>query len=68
MKTVPAVEIVIIFHLFFCNDLLTCDTLSNAANNSIFQDVTIRDDKVIFCIMIISIIDTKRSRIIVTIV
>ena len=57
MKTVSAVEFVIIFHLFFCNDLLTCDTL--AAGNSIFQDVTIRDDEVIICNMIISIIDTN---------
>ena len=73
MKTVSAVEFVILFHLFFCNDLLTCDTLANAASNSIFQDVTIRDDEVIFCNMIMSIIDTKddlnkRSRIIVFIV
>ena len=59
MKTVSAVEFVILFHLFFCNDLLTCDTLANVAGNSIFQDVTIRDDEVIFCNMIMSIIDTK---------
>ena len=70
MKTVSAVEFVILFHLFFCNDLLTCDTLANVAGNSIFQDVTIRDDEVIFCNMIISIKYTinKRSRIIVFIV
>ena len=59
MKTVSAVEFVIIFHLFFCNDLLTCDTLANVAGNSIFQDVTIRDDEVIFCNMISSIMYTK---------
>ena len=59
MKTVSAVEFVILFHLFFCNDLLTCDTLATVAGNSIFQDVTIRDDEVIFCNMIISIIDTN---------
>ena len=61
MKTVSAVEFVILFHLFFCNDLLTCDTLTNVAGNSILQDVTIRDDEVIFCNMIISIIDTNIS-------
>ena len=59
MKTVSAVEFVILFHLFFCNDLLTCDTLANVAGNSIFQDVTIRDDEVISCNMTISIVDTK---------
>ena len=59
MKTVSAVEFVILFHLFFCNDLLTCDTLTNVGGNSILQDVTIRDDEVIFCNMIMSIIDTK---------
>ena len=68
MKTACAVEFVIIFLFFFCNDLLTSDTLENVAGNIIFQDVTIRDDEVIFCIMIIRIIDTKRSRIIVFIV
>ena len=67
MKTASAVEFVIIFLFFFCNDLLS-DTLANVAGNIIFQDVTIRDDEVIFCNMIISIIDTKRSRIIVFIV
>ena len=59
MKTVSAVEFVILFHLFFCNDLLTCDTLATVAGNSIFQDVTIRDDEVIFCSMIMRVIDTK---------
>ena len=57
MKTVSAVEFVILFHLFFCNDLLTCDTLTNVAGNSILQDVTIRDDEVIFCSMIMRVID-----------
>ena len=47
MKTVSAVEFVILFHVFFRNDLLICDTLANAAGNSINQDVTIRDDEVI---------------------
>ena len=66
MKTASAVEFVIIFLVFFCNDLLTSDTLANVAGNIIFQDVTIRDDEVISCNMIISIVDTKviRSRII----
>ena len=50
MKTVSAVEFVILFHLFFCNDFLTSDTIANVAGNSIFQDVTIRDDEVIFVI------------------
>ena len=59
MKTVSAVEFVIIFLFFFCNDLLTSDTIANVAGNIIFQDVTIRDDEVIFCNMIIIIIDTK---------
>ena len=59
MKTISAVKFVILFHLFFCNDLLTCDKLANVAGNSIFQDVTIRDDEVIFCSMIMRVIDTK---------
>ena len=59
MKTVSAVEFVILFHVFFRNDLLICDTLANAAGNSINQDVTIRDDEVIFCSMIMRVIDTK---------
>ena len=47
MKTASAVEFVIIFLVFFCNDLLTSDTLANVAGTIIFQDVTIRDDEVI---------------------
>ena len=58
MKTVSAVEFVILFHVFFRNDLLICDTLANAAGNSINQDVTIRDDEVIFCSMIMRVIDS----------
>ena len=68
MKTASAVEFVIIFLFFFCNDLLTSDTLANVAGNIIFQDVTIRDDEVIFCNMIISIIDSKTLVLIVFLV
>ena len=59
MKTESAVEFVIIFLFFFCNDLLTSDNIANVAGNIIFQDVIIRDDEVMFCNMIISIIDNN---------